>query len=211
MKSLNEWKELFEQELLNHPSDDGSHDLGHFRRVWKMASNFIGEEGDQEVVLAASYFHDIVNYPKNDPRRSQSSRDAALKASEILERLDFNRDKIPAVCHAIEAHSFSAGIDTKTLEAMAVQDADRMEALGAIGLARTFYVAGRMGSQIFNSEDPFAKNRSLDDKKYSVDHFYTKLLKLEETMKTEAGKQEARKRTQVLSDFLKVLGHELES
>jgi len=209
MENLNEWQDKFEQCLLEHPSDDGSHDITHFRRVWALAQDLSRGEGDQLVILAASYFHDIVNYPKDDPRRSESSRDAAEKASEILAEMDFPEDKILAVKHCIQAHSFSANIPCKTMEAKVVQDADRMESLGAIGVARTFYVAGRMGSKLFDGEDPFAENRKLDDKAYALDHFKTKLLKLPQTMQTPAGREEAEYRAEVLLSFMGDLRGEL--
>ena len=100
-------------------------------------------------------------------------------------------------------------IETKTLEAKIVQDADRTEALGAIGLARTFYVAGLMKTKLFCSEDPFATNRELDDKAYALDHFQQKLLKLPSTMKTEPARLEANKRANILYKFLDDLKNEL--
>ncbi len=209
MENLTRWKETFENYLREHPSSDGSHDLSHFQRVWKMAESFSSAQEDRFTILAACYFHDIVSYPKNDPRRSQSSADAAVKAATILSNLGFPAEKIEGVKHCIEAHSFSANIQTETTEAEVVQDADRMEALGAIGLARTFYVAGLMGSNLFCAEDPFSENRSLDDKKYAIDHFQKKLLKLPSTMKTLKGKLEAEKRAQVLTRFLEDLESEL--
>lgn len=209
MTEILNWKQSFENVLRDHPSQDGSHDISHFQRVWKWADQFSGDRGDKLVILAACYFHDIVSYPKNDPRRSRSSVDAAAKATQILSGLDFPSDKLDLVKHCIEAHSFSAGIQTLTFEAEAVQDADRIEALGAIGLARVFYVAGLMGSRLFDSEDPFAEKRSLNDKIFAVDHFREKLLKLPATMKTPRGKIEAEKRADVLKRFLEDLRSEL--
>ena len=88
-ENLEEWKSKFEDYLQANPLDDGSHDLSHFKRVWRQANNLSSDNEDKLVILAACYFHDIVNYPKNDPRRSQSSRDAALKAKEILSKMSF--------------------------------------------------------------------------------------------------------------------------
>lgn len=203
------WIDKFESYLDDHSFDDGSHDISHFRRVWKIANQLSNNEDDRLVILAACYFHDIVSYPKNDPRRSRSSKDAAIKTKSILMDMNFPSDKLDNVCHCVEAHSYSANIETQTSEARIVQDADRMESLGAIGLARTFYVAGRMGSQIFSSTDPFAKDRELDDSKFAIDHFKTKLLKLPETMKTVEGKKEAIKRAQILEVYLEQLRDEL--
>ncbi|SFN63032.1 uncharacterized protein SAMN05216516_11256 [Izhakiella capsodis] len=89
------------------------------------------------------------------------------------------------------AHSFSADIRSETLEAKIVQDADRLESLGANDLARTFYVSGLLGSVLFDSEDPFATERTLNDFEWALDHFQTKLLGLPGTMQTEEGRRMA--------------------
>lgn len=117
---------------------------------------------EPRVILAACYFHDIVSLPKNHPERRQSSRLAARKTSDILRRdfPDFPPEHIAAVAHAIEAHSFSAEIAPQSMEAKIVQDADRLEALGAIGLARVFAVSGALGVPLFDADDPFADARS---------------------------------------------------
>lgn len=209
---------ILEQDLIhyleeNFSNDDKSHDLSHFKRVWKLGQKLAEKGDDLEVILVSAYLHDIVSYPKNHPDRSLSSKHAAIKAREILAKpkfqITFNKSKIDQVAHCIEAHSFSANIPALTQEAKIVQDADRMESLGAIGLARTFYVAARIGSQLFDPIDPLAKNRELDDTKYALDHFETKLLKLPDTMQTIKGKREARKRAQLMIDFKKRLISEL--
>ena len=208
-ENLKHWINNFENYLGKQSFDDGSHDISHFRRVWRLAQRLSSRDDDKLVILAACYFHDIVSYPKNDPRRSRSSKDAASKTRDILTEMNFPEEKLDNVCHCIESHSYSANIETKTHEAKIVQDADRMESLGAIGLARTFYVAGRMGSQIFSSTDPFAKDRELDDSKFAIDHFKTKLLKLPDTMKTVEGKKEAIKRARILEVYLEQWREEL--
>ncbi len=125
------------------------------------------------------------------------------------EFVQFPAEKIEAVCHAIAAHSFSAQIAPLTTEAKIVQDADRLEALGAIGLARVFAVSGALGLALFDGEDPFAQHRPLDDKRYALDHFQTKLLKLPQTMQTARGKQLAQHNAQFLVEFMAKLGAEL--
>lgn len=141
-----QWQQRFESWLdEHHASEDSAHDISHFRRVWMTARKImIHHQADPLVVLTACYFHDIVSLPKNHPERSQSSRLAVRKTRDILRRdfPDFPPDRFAAVEHAIEAHSFSAGIAPQSIEAKIVQDADRLEALGAIGLARVFAVSG---------------------------------------------------------------------
>ena len=127
---------------------------------------------------------------------------AAQKAIEILTRVDWEQDKVQMVAHAIEAHSFSANVIPTTLEAKILQDADRLDAIGHIGIARCFYVSGRLGRAIYDPENPDASNRELDDAKYAVDHFYKKLLQLSGSFQTETGSQLGAERHKITRDFL---------
>ncbi len=210
---LVDWQQRFERWILtHHAQDDAAHDLSHFRRVWATATQLAaGEEVDRLVLLTACYFHDIVSLPKNHPERSRSSMMAAEKTLAILQSAfaDFPADRYPAVSHAIEAHSFSAKIAPETLEAKIVQDADRLEALGAIGLARVFAVSGALGVALFDAEDPFARQRGLDDKQYALDHFQTKLLTLPSTMQTEQGRHLAQHNADFLLTYMAKLSAEL--
>jgi len=123
---------------------------------------------------------------------------------------DFPPERYAAVEHAIEAHSFSAGIAPQSPEAKIVQDADRLEALGAIGLARVFAVSGALGVALFDARDPFADSRDVDDKAFALDHFQTKLLRLPETMQTEVGRELARHNADFLIQFMAKLSAELQ-
>ena len=196
----------------HHAADDGAHDIAHFRRVWKTSMALNREEGEQAnplILLAAAYLHDIVSLPKDHPQRHLSSQLAAKQALVILDELTFPASLIPAVCHAIEAHSFSANFPAQTLEARLIQDADRMEALGAIGLARVFYTSGRMQRAMFDPHDPLAKHRPLDDQAFALDHFFIKLYRVAEGMQTEAGRRMAQKRKAFLEQYVTTLLSEL--
>ncbi|MGL5969251.1 MAG: phosphohydrolase [Kluyvera sp.] len=210
---LKVWQQDIEQWFKQHyNSGDASHDIAHFRRVWHTARRIAeGEQVDLPVILVASYFHDLVSLPKNHPDRSRSSTLSAQQTLLILPRdfPSFPPDCYAAVAHAIEAHSFSAQIPPQTLEAKIVQDADRLEALGAIGLARVFAVAGALNTALFDADDPFADNRALDDKAYALDHFQTKLLRLPETMQTTKGREMAQHNADFLIHFMAKLSAEL--
>ena len=200
-------------QLLPHalePSEDGAHDLSHLQRVWHNARTLQAEEGgDLEVLLAAVLLHDCVAVEKNSPLRSQASRLAAEKASKVLANLNWPEAKIDAVIHAIEAHSFSANITPLTLEAKIVQDADRLDSLGMLGVARTFYVAGRMGSALYDPQDPEAKQRDYDDTRFCLDHFQTKLLHLADGFQTTAGQRLAQVRHLRLKGFMEQFKEEI--
>ncbi len=210
--TLSEWVPRLEAIASAELGDDGSHDLFHFRRVFALASTIAQTEtpdADRLVLLAAAYLHDIVNPPKNSKLRSQASSLSAERAGEILRQEGFPADRIAAVQHAIQAHSFSANISPETLEARILQDADRIEALGAIGLGRTFYIGGKLNSRLFDPVDPLAEHRALDDSRYVVDHFKTKLLKLPGLMNTAEGRRISEKRANVLTIFMAQLLDEL--
>ncbi|MDB6143926.1 MAG: phosphohydrolase [Pseudomonas sp.] len=192
--------------LLAHiPEDhnDGSHDVSHIHRVWKNAYAIQREEGGcLEMLLAATILHDCVPVEKNSPLRSQASRLSAEKASMVLAALGWSAENVRRVAHAIETHSFSANIPPTTLEAKILQDADRLDAIGMVGVARCFYTAGRMGSGLYDYTDPTASSREYQDKRFAIDHFHTKLLKLASDFQTHTGARLATERHQRLQRFL---------
>ena len=189
---------------------DPAHDITHVQRVVQNTIQLTEvENGNAAISVPAAWLHDCVSVAKDSPLRKQASKLAAKEAVRFLESVNYPADLLAQIYHAIEAHSFSANIPTETLEARIVQDADRLEAVGAIGLARCFLTGGSMGTPLYEPADPFAENRDLDDRRYTLDHFYCKLLGLVDTMKTEAGKAEAVKRTDYIKAFLKQLGSEI--
>ncbi|MFD1809448.1 HD domain-containing protein [Gemmobacter lanyuensis] len=107
----------YEAEVLRLWADraDGAHDLAHLRRVWANCQRIARFEGgaDAEILMAAAFFHDAVNLPKDSPDRAQASRRSAEAAVAYLSGTDFPASKLPGVAHAIAAHSFSAGIAPK--------------------------------------------------------------------------------------------------
>ena len=209
---LYHWQQRFEAWLSqHHGQEDAAHDISHFRRVWATAQQLAEETAaDRLVILTACYFHDIVSLAKNHPERSRSSAMAAEKTLAILQSAfpDFPPERYAAVLHAIEAHSFSAAIAPQSEEAKIVQDADRLEALGAIGLARVFAVSGALNNSLFDARDPFADRRELDDKTYALDHFQCKLLRLPKTMQTEKGRAMAVHNARFLVQFMAKLSAE---
>lgn len=183
--------------LLPHAfdADDGAHDAAHLARVFKNAMRIHATEGgDAEVIAAAALLHDCVSVEKNSPLRSEASRLAASKATSLLTNLGGFTDRIHQVAHAIEAHSFSAGIHPQTIEAKILQDADRLDAIGMIGAARCFYIAGRMGSRLYNSVDVRAEDRAIQGDRFALDHFPEKLFRLADGFQTETGRTLAQAR-----------------
>lgn len=182
---------------------DGSHDVSHLHRVWRNVCAIRDKEGgDHQLLLAATLLHDCVAVEKNSPFRSSASRLAAAKATELLSEMGWDEARTLAVAHAIESHSYSANITPISLEAKILQDADRLDAIGMVGVARLFYVSGRMGSHLYDAADPQADHRELDDKRFAVDHFKTKIFALAEGFQTQAGKNMAHVRHERAQRFV---------
>lgn len=188
---------------------DPTHDVAHLLRVARWSLRLGGEALDFREAVAAALLHDAVHVPKNSPDRARASELAAAHAAERLAALGFAPDAVTRVADAVRDHSFSRGAVPQAPLGRALQDADRLEALGAIGLLRTISTGVRMGADWFHPEDPFARARPLEDARYAVDHFYAKLLGLPETMRTEAGRAEAARRVGLLRAFLAALADEL--
>jgi len=190
--------------------NDSAHDFEHTLRVYKNAQKICKKEKVNEtLVLGAALLHDIVSYPKSDKRSKMSSLESAKKSKKILEKFDFSKEDIAIISDAIHDHSFSQNKTPKTIEGKILQDADRLDALGAIGIARVFATGGLLKRPFYNIDDPFCNNRIPDDKTWTIDHFFQKLLKLESLMNTKSGKAEAKKRTRILKEFLNQLKREI--
>ncbi len=189
---------------------DGAHDLSHALRVARNAESLAMEEGaDVEVCVAGALLHDLVYRPKNHPDSPRTAVLAAAEARAWCRDIPELADRGEAIAETIATHSFSGGAQPTSPEGAVLQDADRLEAIGAIGLARCFATGGAMGAALWHPKDPWAKHRPLDDKRFSLDHFEQKLLGLAARMNTPAGRGHAEARHSVLVAFLAALRNEL--
>ncbi len=190
--------------FLGPQGTDGSHDLTHIQRVWRNAAAIAATEpaADTELLLAATILHDCVAVEKDSPLRSQASRLSAERARQLVAPLGWTATRVDGLAHAIATHSFSAGLRPETLEARIVQDADRLDAIGAIGVARCFYIGGRMQSALYSSDDPSANDRDLDDRRFVLDHFKAKLFLVVDGFLTPAGQAMAAERSRTMRAFV---------
>ena len=210
MHELSAWEVRIADHVRATAAVDAAHDLSHVERVVGNARRLgAREQADLAVVVPAAWLHDIVSVRKDSPDRGKASTLAAAEATRVLRGMGYPEELLAPIAHAIEAHSFSAGIAPDTLEAKVVQDADRLDALGAMGIARCFATSGAMGRRLYCSEDPFARSRRLDDREYALDHFPLKLLRLADTMQTASGRSQARQRADFLHQFLAQIRSEL--
>ena len=193
-------------------AQDGAHDWGHLGRVYVNARAIHEREdsGDWDVLALAALFHDVVNLPKNHPDRAKASELAAEVARGWLAEATWRDDDARArVAEAIRCHSFSRGETATSPEAMMLSDADRLDAIGAVGIARCFIVGANLGREPWHPNDPLATARAPDQDAWGVDHFFEKLLKLAPNMYTAAGKALARERHDTMLRFLEALADEV--
>lgn len=204
------WESRFARFLDERPDADAAHDRAHVERVVATAKQLAASEGArQAVVVPAAWLHDCVTVPKDSDRRADASTRAADVAGDFLADAGYPAAAISAIRHAIAAHSFSAGIAPETVEAQVVQDADRLDALGAVGIARCLMVGGALDRPLYAPDDPFCDARTPDDDTYTLDHFYAKLLRLPDTMQTDAGRAEADRRAAFVRTYLDRLRDEI--
>ncbi len=192
--------------------DDPAHGWEHVRRVYRLARRIGEEEGaDLLIVSIAALLHDVGRLV---PRKGVPHALISVEeARAILKAYPLTQEQVEAILHAIEAHSFSQGIEPRTLEARVVRDADRLDSLGAIGILRwaiTGTIKRKAQTQSYHPSDPFAEWHEPDDRLYLLDHFYTKLLKLEEGMYTTTGRTLAHQRTAYMREYLREFKAELE-
>lgn len=189
---------------------DSAHDWQHVERVRRNAIVLAEAAGaDRAVCELAALLHELFNYPKGHPDSRRSGEVCAQHARALLAAHGVDDGVTEAVAYAIAVHPFSLGVTPTTLEARVLQDADRLDALGAIGIARCFATCADMRRPFYEPDDPWCEAREPDDKLWGVDHFAKKLLKLEGIFHTERARETARARTRFMRDYLAQLAAEL--
>lgn len=211
---MEKFEHLFEDHMTKicDANPDPSHDILHVKRVVDLAKALAKSEGAKlEVVVPAAYLHDCVYISKTDSRRTQASRLSAERAVELLREWQYPTDEttLREIHHAVAAHSFSARIAPETLEAKIVQDADRLDAMGAVGIFRCFAFSGLARRGLCEPIDPFCKSRTPNDQTNTLDHFFTKLLRLQDGLNTASAKREGQHRLTAMQSYLAALEREL--
>lgn len=184
------------------------YDYEHVLRVYKNAVRIGGtEEADRYILEPAAIMHDLGRADEfRDPNVDHAVRSAEL-AEPILYEAGFPAHLRDAILIAIRQHRFSTGIIPDSLEGKVLQDADRLDALGAIGIIR--WVKHSRAKQYYHPDDPLCKTHVPDDKVYAADHFHTKLLRLMHNMHTESARKIAVQRTHYMYCFLEQLAKEI--
>lgn len=197
---------LQEQLKIYFENESTGHDYWHALRVYKSACHLAKiENAEMKIVAGASLLHDVVDSKLEEDKRAEGYK----KIDKWLRALNYSDIEKEKVLYIIDHMSYKGGTNNHiklSLEGQIVQDADRLDALGAIGIARTFAFGGAKGRDIYNPDEP---PKEFDEyevfKKYkgtSVNHFYEKLLKLKALMNTPAGKKLAESRHAYMESFL---------
>lgn len=194
--------------------EGSGHDWWHVRRVWKLAERICEEErADRFVVQLAALLHDISDYKLNGGDVTLGPK----MAREWLEGQGVEETTIAHVCEIIGGMSFKGAGDKsrmRTPEGLVVQDADRLDAIGAIGIARAFAYGGFKGAAMYEPDEETILHRSFEEYRgrtaSTVGHFYEKLLLLKGRMNTEAARRIAAERHEFMEMFLSQLFREWE-
>lgn len=183
-------------------NDYSGHDYFHTLRVYKTAARIAEAEGaDVELVSLAALLHDV-----DDRKLSAETYANKDKARAFLRESGVSEPDIEIICKIIAEVSFSEGITPDTLESKCVQDADRLDALGAVGIARTFAYGGSHQREMYNPDIPpklnMTKEEYANSKSTSINHFYEKLFLLKDLMNTSTARQIAEQREAFMQSFV---------
>ncbi len=178
------------------------HSKSHVERVYNLAVRIAKEENaDLDVVKAASLLHDIARAMEDEGKIEDHAVEGAKMARKVLDEVNFPKEKIDMVIHCIEVHRFRKGVKAENLEAKILQDADRLDIIGAIGIARVFSRGGWENMPIHDPSIP-PKERYDGRSLTSVNHIYEKNLKVKDTLNTSTAKQIAEGRHKFVEQFL---------
>ena len=187
-----------------------AHDFLHVLRVAENARRIGEAEGARlEVVVAAALLHELFNYPKGHPESHRSGDVCAEHAEVVLREEGCPAELIAPICACIRDHAFSKGVVPADLEGKVVQDADRLDAIGAIGIARCMATCAEMKRPFYSPVDPFCRAREPDDKAWGIDHVFKKLLRIPDVLHTSTARAMAEERVAFLRAFLAQLESEI--
>jgi uncharacterized protein len=197
------FKELREK-IQSNFEEGGSHAFDHTERVYNLALK-IGkkEKADLDVLKAAALLHDVARLKEDNGEVKCHAEHGAEIAEKILKEMNFPEDKIKNVVHSIKVHRHSKGLPAETKEAKILQDADRLDALGAITVARMFSTGGKMNIPLYKPEIPFGKVYEGYKSDSTIHSFYAKILKITpKTFNTSFAQKLAKGRYKFVKKFL---------
>ena len=180
------------------------HDRWHVERVHKLALRIareVGEAVDLDVLQAAALLHDVARAMEDQGLVEDHAKEGARIARRLLAELGFPAEKIEKVAYCIEVHRYRSGMKPETIEAQILQDADRLDALGAIGIARVFARGGQVGTPLYDPSVP-PKEKYDGRSETVINHIYEKILRIKDTLNTEPARRIAEGRHRFVEEFL---------
>lgn len=208
---LEEYIEIIKPYILElFQNESSGHDISHLVRTMNLALNICKQEnGDELIVGIAAFMHDIHRIMQNETGKYISPKDSIPKVKEILANTDLSEDSINKICFCIEYHENYNwnGNNVHDINTLILQDADNLDAIGAIGIGRTFAYGGAHNVVMYDEEVPINEENNyteLDgDDPSTIHHFYHKLFKLKDNMNTKTAKEKAEERTTYMQEFVK--------
>jgi uncharacterized protein len=208
------WSRLEAEARARARSNEPAHDFFHVERVVTNARAIARGErlsaASEGVVASAALLHELFTLPKDHPDSARSGDLCAERARELLEHENAPAAMIAPVVEAIRDHAFSKGVVPDAPESRVLQDADRLDAIGAIGLARMWATCADMKRPFYSPVDPFCATRSPDDKAWGLDHVFKKLLAIPARLHTDTARSLAEDRVSFLRVYVDQLRKELD-
>lgn len=190
--------------------DSSGHDISHLIRTMNTALYIQKKEGGDRVVVGiAAFLHDIHRIMQNETGSFVSPKDSLDTVRNILSNIDLTQEQVDKICYCIEYHEEYNwnGNNVDDLNALILQDADNLDAIGAIGIGRTFAYGGLHNQMMYNDKIPLNENNDYDESnsndESTIHHFYHKLFKLGDNMNTKTAKELAKRRTGYMREFIK--------
>lgn len=197
--------------------DSSGHDIGHLERTKNMALYLQKKEGGDEIIIGISAFlHDVHRIMQNEKGTFVSPKDSLDKVKEMLSYINISEDQIKKICYCIEYHEQYNWNENNVsdLNTLIVQDADNIDAIGAIGIGRTFSYGASNNIIMYDSTVPLNEkddySEYMDNNESTIHHFYHKLFKLGNNMNTKTAKEIANKRIDFMKNFVEEFLNEWE-
>lgn len=191
---------------------DGSHDWGHTERVYKLCMHIAErEQVDLNILKLAAILHDI-GRPHQDKLKGSvcHAEKGAILSKDILEKYNLDPKEIDQIVHCIECHRFRGHKVPQSKEAKILFDADKLDAIGAVGIGRAFIFAGVNGAKLHNKEVDIEKTEEYTEEDTAFREFMVKLRKVKDRMLTEEGKKLAEERHNFMIKFFNRLNEEVD-
>ena len=196
--------ENLKREIMSSFEKTGNHSFEHTQRVYDLAVR-LGkiENADMDIVKTSALLHDIARLKQDRGECACHAEEGAKIARDLLMKTNFPKEKIDEVCYSIKSHRYNTGIKPNTKEAGILQDADRLDALGAIAVARIFDDGGKKKRPMYNPDLKIKEYNHNSESESSINHFYEKTLKIKpETFRTKKAQEIAKNKYKFVKDFV---------